>query len=372
MRETPAPPAPRRTDRHQVGPGRGAGVRRRQPAFGARHPDRAARTSAAILGTGAAVLAGFSWFDPATPTLDERWASWAVALTAAVLGACCWFLDPHRSDRVGLLTAAPALGAVLVCLQAWHTRDVSASVQVFLALPVLAAATQLRAAGAALTVTTAVVGDLVVTLHLLPVGAALTDVVFVGTTLAVVAAVLARLEDTQAADKAELARLAAVDTLTGLVTRRVLDDALATALSSAASTQGTALVLVDVDEFKAINDGHGHPVGDDALRHLAGVLGRSVRHDDAVVSRMGGDELAILLPGCSAETAARRAADLVDAVRADPLPLPDGTVLPITVSVGVAQVPRHALGLRELYAAADTALYRAKRAGRDQHAIATA
>ena len=340
------------------------------PGLRARHPHRAARTCAGVLGAGAAVLVGFSFVDPATPTLDERWASWAVALVAAALAACCRFGDPHRADRWGLLTVAPALGTLLVCVQAWHTRDVSASVQVFLALPVVAAATQLRAGGAAVAVLTAVAGDLAVTLHLLPVGPALTDVVFVGTTLAVVATVLVRLEDTQAADKAELARLAAVDTLTGLVTRRVLDDALAAALSSAASVQGTALILVDVDDFKAVNDGYGHPVGDDALRHLAGVLAGSVRGHDAVVSRMGGDELAVLLTGCSAETATARAGDLVAAVRAAPLPLADGTLLPVTVSVGVAQVPRHALALRELYAAADGALYEAKRSGRNRSATA--
>nr|WP_255480963.1 GGDEF domain-containing protein [Quadrisphaera sp. RL12-1S] len=204
----------------------------------------------------------------------------------------------------------------------------------------------------------------------MPLPAALTDVVFVGTTLAVVAVVLVRLLDAQEADRAELARLAAVDTLTGLVTRRVLDDALAASLRSAASAQGTALVLVDVDNFKAINDGHGHPVGDDALRHLARVLASSVRHDDAVVSRMGGDELAVLLTGCSAEVAALRAGELVQAVRAAPLQLVDGTQLAVTISVGVAQVPRHAVGMRELYAAADAALYEAKRAGRDQYASA--
>jgi diguanylate cyclase (GGDEF)-like protein len=323
-----------------------------------------------MLGAGAAVLVAFSWIDPATPTLAERAHSWGVAAVALLLALWCWRGDAHHADRLGLLTVVPPLGALLICVQAWHTRDVSASVQVFLALPVVAAATQLRRGGAALTVACAVAGDLAVTLHVLPLGPALTDVVFVGTTLGVVAAVLAHLEDVQAADKAELARLAAVDSLTGLVTRRVLDDALAAALSSAASGLGTALVVVDVDDFKAVNDGHGHPVGDDALRHLASVLTRSVRADDAVVSRMGGDELAVLLPGCSAEVAVARAAEMVAAVRAAPLPLPDGSLLPLTISVGVAQVPRHAVGLRELWTAADDALYAAKRAGRDQYAAA--
>ncbi|MBF5081971.1 GGDEF domain-containing protein [Quadrisphaera sp. INWT6] len=338
----------------------------------ARHPRPAARTAAAVLAAGAAVLLLYSFIDPATPTLIQRGPSWAVAAAAAALAAWCWCGDADRLDRAGVITAAPALGTVLICAQAWHTGDVSASVQVFLALPVIAAATQLRAGGAALAVATAVAGDLVLTTRFLPLSAALTDVVFVGTTLAVVSLVLVRLLDVQEADKAELARLAAVDTLTGLVTRRVLDDALAASLSSAASAAGTALVLVDVDNFKTINDSHGHPVGDDALRHLARVLASCVRDHDAVISRMGGDELAVLLPGCSAQVAAARAGDLVQAVRDRPLVLPDGTSLVITVSVGVAQVPRHAMGLRELYAAADAALYRAKRGGRDQHASAMA
>jgi len=336
----------------------------------ARHPRRAARTAAAVLTAGAVVLLVYSFIDPATPTLAQRWPSWVVALAALGLASWCWRGDANHLDRAGVLTAVPVLGTVLICAQAWHTSDVSASVQVFLALPVIAAATQLRAGGAALAVTAAVAGDLVVTTHFLALPAALTDVIFVGTTLAVVATVLVRLLDIQEADKAELARLAAVDTLTGLVTRRVLDDALAASLSSAASAQGTALILVDVDNFKTINDGHGHPVGDDALRHLARVLASSVREHDAVISRMGGDELAVLLPGCSAQVAAARAADLVQAVRAAPLRLADGTLLPVTVSVGVAQVPRHAVGLRELYAAADAALYDAKRGGRDQFASA--
>jgi len=337
----------------------------------ARHPHRAARTAAAVLAAGATVLVLYSFIDPATPTPASRSASWVVAAVAVGLAAWCWFGQAAHLDRVGVLTAVPPLGTALICAQAWHTGDVSASVQVFLALPVIAAATQLRAGGAALAVATAVVGDLVVTTRFLPLPAALTDVVFVSTTLSVVAVVLVRLLDGQEADRAELARLAAVDTLTGLVTRRVLDDALAASLSSAASAQGTALILVDVDSFKTINDSYGHPVGDDALRHLAGVLASSVRQDDAVVSRMGGDELAVLLTGCSAEVAATRAADLVQAVRLAPLQLGDGRLLAVTVSVGVAQVPRHAVGLRELYAAADAALYRAKRAGRDQHASAT-
>ena len=92
---------------------------------------------------------------------------------------------------------------------------------------------------------------------------------------------------------------ARVDALTGLVNRRSFDEALESALTRPAGA-GTALVLIDVDAFKTINDSHGHPVGDAVLVHLAGVLREQIRTDDAVLSRLGGDELAVLLPGLHA------------------------------------------------------------------------
>jgi diguanylate cyclase (GGDEF)-like protein len=173
---------------------------------------------------------------------------------------------------------------------------------------------------------------------------------------------------------AALQRQAGLDSLTGLASRRVLDDALAAALATPwsrdGSDAGTALILLDVDTFKSINDVHGHPVGDDALVHLAGLLRAHVRCGDAVLARLGGDELAVLLRGCTAQGAAARAEQLVEAVRATPLRLPDGTWLALSISVGVAHAPRHANDLRGLYAAADAALYAAKRTGRDRAVLA--
>jgi diguanylate cyclase (GGDEF)-like protein len=129
-------------------------------------------------------------------------------------------------------------------------------------------------------------------------------------------------------------------------------------------------VLIDVDSFKAINDSHGHPVGDDVLVHLSTVLRGRVRAEDAVLSRLGGDELAVLLPGCSRDVAVRRAEDLHDAVRSTPLPLSDGGLLALSISVGVAHVAQDSTDRRGLYTAADNALYDAKRAGRDRVAVA--
>ncbi|MCE0535788.1 GGDEF domain-containing protein [Kineosporia rhizophila] len=167
----------------------------------------------------------------------------------------------------------------------------------------------------------------------------------------------------------QLRRQADLDDLTGLVTRRVLDEAARGALAAGPGPPGAALLVVDLDRFKTINDTYGHPVGDAALKHLAAVLAANTR-PDAVIGRMGGDELAVLLPGCDHEVAVRRAEQLVQTVRASPLELPDGTVLSFTVSIGVAHAPTDGRDLPELYASADAALYVAKRDGRDRSAYA--
>jgi diguanylate cyclase (GGDEF)-like protein len=216
----------------------------------------------------------------------------------------------------------------------------------------------------------ALVTDAVVLGLLLPLAAALPDLVFSGTVLVVIAVMLVRAGDEQERLVAVLHQQASIDSLTGLVNRRVLDDALDSALHRPTGSSGSALVLVDVDSFKTINDEHGHPVGDDALVHVASLLRSVVRTGDAVLSRMGGDELAVLLPECSAEVAVRRAGEIWQAVRGTPLQLPDGTLLALSVSLGVAHAPSHATGLEQLYAAADAALYAAKRGGRDQVAVA--
>ncbi len=162
---------------------------------------------------------------------------------------------------------------------------------------------------------------------------------------------------------AELRRHAAIDPLTGLATRRVLDDATRIALTAAEARVGTALVIIDLDRFKAVNDTYGHVVGDEALTHVARILtGQSRGHD--VVARIGGDELAVLMPGCGYEAAMRRAEDFVAAVNTTPLLLPGGVTVPLSISAGAAHVPDNAAGAGDLYSTADAALYAAKRSGR--------
>jgi diguanylate cyclase (GGDEF)-like protein len=94
-------------------------------------------------------------------------------------------------------------------------------------------------------------------------------------------------------------------------------------------------------------------VGDDVLVHLATVLRTRVREEDAVLSRLGGHGLAILMPGCRRDVAALRAENLLQAARSSPMTLADGTFLALSISIGVAHLPQHSSDRRGLYTAAD-------------------
>jgi diguanylate cyclase (GGDEF)-like protein len=160
-------------------------------------------------------------------------------------------------------------------------------------------------------------------------------------------------------------RQALVDGLTGIANRRQCEEALTAEISRSDRLGATlTLVLADLDDFKAINDAHGHATGDDVLREFAAVLRATVRDSD-LAGRWGGEEFMLLLPGADAVGAAQ----LADRVRASLAERSflgsEGTVVSVTCSFGVAQ---HAPGTddRELFAAADRALYRAKREGKNR------
>jgi len=308
------------------------------------------------------------------PAAAGSWAGWVLTATLVLHAGVVWAVPPRTlagdlaaASAVLTATLAVAVSTVLVAgtLHAWA---------VLLGLPVIYASSMFRRA-VAVASTALSCGASVAVLLLTSSDATApefwVDVLLVCGCLLILAVLVVHGMEHIAALLAELERTAAVDGLTGLVNRRVLDAALAASLSTArTSTSGTALVLVDLDHFKAVNDRHGHPVGDAVLQHVGAVLAAAVRSTDAVVSRFGGDELAVLLPGCPVEVARARAGDLVAAVRDAPLVLEDGTAVPLTVSVGVAHAPEHAADVRSLYAAADAALYAAKRAGRDGYAVA--
>jgi diguanylate cyclase (GGDEF)-like protein len=157
---------------------------------------------------------------------------------------------------------------------------------------------------------------------------------------------------------ARLERLSHEDPLTGLANRRRWDAELAGACAAARGT-GTSLavVLVDVDRFKQINDRYGHSGGDEALRLIAGALTSRVRAGD-VVARLGGDELAVLLPGTDLGRAVALAEQL--RVAALQLGLPDAGPGPLTLSLGVAVATGRDAVPELLTVEADAQLYRAK------------
>jgi diguanylate cyclase (GGDEF)-like protein len=160
----------------------------------------------------------------------------------------------------------------------------------------------------------------------------------------------------------ELERLAYYDELTGLPNRRSVLRQLE-ALLSRGRRHGHALavLMVDADHFKALNDRRGHAAGDGALRALAGRLRERLRAED-VIGRFGGEEFVIGLPDARAVGAAAVAEDVRAAVAERPMTI-DGHVLTLTVSVGWAAWEDEDLG--QLIARADSALYEAKAAGRD-------
>jgi len=156
-----------------------------------------------------------------------------------------------------------------------------------------------------------------------------------------------------------------IDALTGVFNRaRVLDVLDKQHELSLASDFDLSVVMVDVDYFKRVNDTHGHPVGDEVLREVARRIGASVRNGDAV-GRYGGEEFLVVLPSCDYASALGLAESLREAVRRSPVETTAGPV-PITISGGVAASPGGRLAPSELIEAADRALYRAKREGRDR------
>lgn len=175
-------------------------------------------------------------------------------------------------------------------------------------------------------------------------------------------AALVRLGDVtaRAGRAAELERLALHDALTGLPNRLLLRDRLAHGLLQAERRgQSLALLLLDLDRFKQVNDTLGHQVGDLLLRQVAPRLAEPLRRSDTL-ARLGGDEFAIVLPPpADPEQAAAVAERLVRAV-AEPFAV-DGMRLEIGVSVGVALYPEHGADAEELTRRADAAMYAAKR-----------
>ncbi|HDO1319858.1 TPA: sensor domain-containing diguanylate cyclase [Aeromonas veronii] len=164
--------------------------------------------------------------------------------------------------------------------------------------------------------------------------------------------------------KEQLHQQSVRDGLTGLYNRRFFFELCEKNLSLDMRHHLTSVLMVlDVDQFKCINDRFGHPLGDSALVHLGRVMQSVLRSED-VLARIGGDEFAILLPNTTLLAAASLAERLRLQVMQSPLPLPDGDKLVITISAGLVE-NGEGEQMESLYARADQMLYQAKQSGRN-------
>ena len=171
--------------------------------------------------------------------------------------------------------------------------------------------------------------------------------------------------------QSRLRHLADHDPLTGLLNRTRFDEALSDRVAHAARyDSGGAVLLLDIDDFKHVNDSLGHRTGDAVIRSVADLLGARVRETD-VLARLGGDELAVLLPYADEQQARHVARKLVLALRAH-RPKFGGERLRITASIGVALIAKaRQRTAAQLVAEADLAVYRAKKSGRDRYCLYT-
>ena len=168
--------------------------------------------------------------------------------------------------------------------------------------------------------------------------------------------------------EAELQRSAVTDPLTGLRNRAAFIDHLSHAVERARrDAEQFGLLFLDIDDFKGINDTYGHAAGDEVLRELGRRLHDVLRASE-VPARVGGDEFVVLVDADA--DLASLSGRLMQVLR-EPYAVAGGT-RPITVSIGIAEFPAHGESADALIHAADSAMYQAKRAGRDQSSLAVA
>jgi diguanylate cyclase (GGDEF)-like protein/PAS domain S-box-containing protein len=163
-----------------------------------------------------------------------------------------------------------------------------------------------------------------------------------------------------------LAYQASHDALTGLINRREFENRLNEALLTARSDEGTthALMYLDLDQFKLVNDTCGHQAGDRLLKQITGLLQTRIRTSDTI-ARLGGDEFGVLLQDCTADRAAKIADNLRQAIREYRFEWQDGA-MNVGVSIGIVEINSASESIASVMAAADVACYAAKDSGRNR------
>ena len=184
-----------------------------------------------------------------------------------------------------------------------------------------------------------------------------------------------------------LQRMSVMDGLTHVANRRRFDEAVVEEwrrrnraslgtqpARQPADLEDLALILIDVDHFKAYNDRYGHPVGDECLRRIAQAISSAISRSSDLVARYGGEEFAVLLPGTPREGACQVAERIRQAIAGLAIPHADSTTGDhVTISLGIAAADKQAAtSPEELINAADAALYQAKRGGRNRCVMAVA
>jgi diguanylate cyclase (GGDEF)-like protein len=326
----------------------------------------AVRTAGVILL--AAGTLGFAWALAITNGLsgpDVQWrdAVFVTSVLAAGFGALLLPLGPRTP--IWLLFAFPSLAAALICAPSLVSRESTEAGPMLLVWPILFAAYLLpeRVAWTTLAVSVALLTAIALRIHT---NRALAACIIVAASLAGTTYIMTRLRLHIRSLIERLRQDALTDPLTGLANRRAFGDLLDREFARyERHGDPLALLAIDIDHFKELNDRAGHPAGDAALTALAAVLTAHLRRGD-IVARTGGEEFAALLTDCSNDTAERRARALRAAVAAEAARWPN----PITVSIGVAVLPDHGSTPAQLVGAADAALYAAKAAGRDTVATA--
>lgn len=185
---------------------------------------------------------------------------------------------------------------------------------------------------------------------------------------------LTRVRDKLTASNHTLQSLALIDSLTGLANRRHFDLWLQRSIERSQKLHTPlALMMIDVDAFKAFNDRYGHPAGDACLTQIASALSALPHRSDDLIARYGGEEFAVIMPGCSLPAAAAFARRAIAAIAALQIPHGDATAVQqvVTISVGLQVMTggNDALSGPRLVAEADNALYAAKRAGKNRLVI---
>jgi two-component system cell cycle response regulator len=182
------------------------------------------------------------------------------------------------------------------------------------------------------------------------------------------AARVKRLQDELRQRNEELDLISRTDSLTGLHNRRHVEEYLTRLVSLARrNAEPIAVLIIDIDHFKSVNDGHGHDAGDVVLRQVADRMVRSVRLED-MVGRWGGEEFLVVLPNTPIQGAAELAERLRQVVAEEPCRLPDGGAIRVTISLGCAASVIDDAGT--LVRSADAAMYQAKESGRNRVVVA--